>query len=99
MPKPKEKIYLKRDDNSIIVNEEQITKEMTSFFESFFNTGNISKLMEIKPNEMKIPFTETEVELAIKTLKNNKSSGSDNLTAEQLKHGPQILNKTHCHNV
>ena len=42
---------------------------------------------------MTTPFTANEVKKAIKALKNNKSAGSDEIKAEQLKHGPEIINE------
>ncbi len=36
---------------------------------------------------MKRPFTGDEVSKAIKSLKNNKSAGKDNIVVEQLKYG------------
>ncbi len=42
---------------------------------------------------MTIPFTGDEVSQDIKSLKNNKSAGKDNIVAEQLKYGPKIINK------
>ena len=37
------------------------------------------------------PFTKEEVKSAVKCLKNNKSPGPDEITAEQLKHSPDIV--------
>ena len=37
------------------------------------------------------PLTTEDVKTAIKKLKNNKTAGSDNLAAEQLKYGPSIV--------
>ena len=39
------------------------------------------------------PFNTDEVKQAIKKLKNNKSPGSDGITAEQLKHAPNIVSE------
>ncbi len=41
---------------------------------------------------MKIPFTEDEIEKAIKILKNEKSAGIDNITAE-LKYCSSLITK------
>ncbi len=41
---------------------------------------------------MKRPFTGDEVSKAIKSLKNNKSAGKDNIVVEQLKYGLKIIN-------
>ena len=39
----------------------------------------------------KPPFTASEVKKAVKKLKNNKAAGIDEIKAEQLKHGPDIV--------
>ena len=58
-----------------------------------FNAENHSNFSEIPPKEMKHPFTGEEVNKAIKSLKNNKSAGIDNITAEQLKYDPKEINE------
>ena len=40
---------------------------------------------------MNIPFNKLEIEKAIKSLKNNKSPGIDDLKAELIKHAPKIV--------
>ena len=37
---------------------------------------------------MKTPFSEEEVQIAIKSMKNNKSAGIDDVTSELIKYGP-----------
>ena len=49
---------------------------------------------EYKPTEMRIPFTEEEIKQAAKSLKNNKSTGIDELPAELIKYAPDITYKT-----
>ena len=39
---------------------------------------------------MKAPFTAKEVSKAVNSMKDNKSPGSDNIIAEQLKHGSTV---------
>jgi len=51
----------------------------------------MSDIFDIKPMKMNIPFTKEEVKNATRKLKNNKSAGSDNITAEQLKNAPDIM--------
>ena len=65
---------------------------ITKFFYEMFD-GEETDLEHIKPAQMKVPFTETEVRKAINSLKNNKSAGIDNIKAEQLKYGTSIINK------
>ena len=42
---------------------------------------------------MKIPFTKEEINKAIKSLKNNRSTGGDGVKAELLKYGPEIFSE------
>ncbi len=42
---------------------------------------------------MQKPFTSTEIKTAITSLKNSKSPGIDILTAEELKHSPNIMHQ------
>ena len=42
---------------------------------------------DIQPAKMTTPFDSTEVEKAIKSLRNNRSPGIDEIKAEQLKNG------------
>jgi len=48
-------------------------------------------LENIKPAKMRLPFTGEEVKIAIRSLKNNKSPGPDNLPAEIFKNCPEAL--------
>ena len=45
------------------------------------------------PKEMKTPFTGDEIQKAVKSLKNNKSPGTDNLKTELIKYGPPVLSE------
>ena len=82
--KPKEEIVM-NTENGITTNKEEAIKIVTNWFNKTFNAENQNNFPEIAPKEMKHSFTEEEVNRAIKSLKNNKSAGIDNLTAEQLK--------------
>ena len=53
----------------------------------------MEEMDEIQPIKMKQKFKAKEVETAIKSLKNNKSPGIDNINAELLKYGPNELNQ------
>ncbi len=72
-------------------NEEEATELVTDFLKKIFNQEKRISIPDIK--EMKMPFTEDEIEKAIKSLKNEKSAGIDNITAEQLKYGSSLINK------
>ena len=41
--------------------------------------------------KLDVPFSPKEIETAIKSFKNNKSSGCDNLRAEHLKYAPSEI--------
>jgi len=87
--KKREKIYI--EENETALNDEQSTKKITEYFESLFNKENEEKLDTVNPVEMKKPFTIEEVKHAVKSLKNNKAPGPDNLSAELIKNSPDEL--------
>ena len=90
--KPKESIVVDTREGKTS-NDDEAIKIVTTFFEKTFNAENQKPIPRLTPTEMVNPFTDAEVEKAIKSLKNNKSTGCDNISAEQLKHGPYIINK------
>ena len=49
------------------------------------------EIKDIQPKGMTTPFTEKEVQNAVKSLSNNKSAGCDNLKAELIKHSPDTI--------
>ena len=79
-------------ENGITKDEEKAVEIVTDFFERTFNVKNQEVFPEVEPKEMTVPFTADEVETAINSLKNNKSAGIDDIVAEQLKYGPDIIN-------
>ena len=90
--KPKKPLVVEGKDG-ITCDEKTATDKITDYFKQMFSKENQSDIDEIKPTEMRNPFDEEEVEEAIKSLKNNKSAGIDEIHAEQLKYGPNIINK------
>ena len=56
-----------------------------------FNDDNARAIERIPPAKMKIPFKEEEIKRAVKSLRNNRSPGIDDITAEHLKNGPDIV--------
>ena len=86
------KIIVKTTEG-ITCNDTQATDTITEFFEQMFYKENEDIYTDIKPMQMQQPFTATEVKTAIRSLKNNKSPGVDNLTAEELKHSPNIMHQ------
>ena len=90
--KPKEAILVETQEG-LTANEETAVEKVTEFFKQTFNAENQCEMEKIKPTEMKDPFTSEEIGKAIRSLKNNKSAGIDDITAEQLKYGPKELNQ------
>ena len=84
----------KRDPILIKVGDEQIgdteskIKEISQHFEKSFNCTNPIPLPNVFPEKLNKPFDEDEVKRAVSSLKNNKSPGCDNVTAEHLKYAP-----------
>ena len=77
--------------DGVSANPDQQIEIVTKFFKSTFTAENIPKLPDVPPMKMKREFTKEEVQAAVKSLRNNKSAGADELKAEQLKHGPDIV--------
>ncbi len=89
--KPKDEIMVNGEEGQTS-NDKEAT-EIIKFFKNFFNAENQQKFNEVPPTKMRIRFTQDEVGKAIKSLKNNKSAGIDDVVAEQLKYGPQEINQ------
>lgn len=88
--KPKEKLFLK-EGQEIITEDKEVTRKISNFFKDQFSSQEMEDFNNIKPTEMKIPFSVTEIAEAIKKLKNNKSSGPDEISSELLKHSPVVV--------
>ena len=61
---------------------------ITNHFTNVFNKQDEPEIPRAKPVKMKTPFSEEEVQIAIKSMKNNKSAGIDDVTSELIKYGP-----------
>ena len=86
---PKQPLLLK-SENGLTANEQQQAQIVANFFkEQFFK--NSQPMPNIIPTAMKSPFTAKEIKKASSKLKNNKSPGVDNITAEFIKYGPDQL--------
>ena len=88
--KPKAPLVLNHDGGTTTDPEIQVGI-ISNFFEKMFHTTDAKEIEEIPPAKMKTPFTEAEVKSAIKSLKNNRSPGIDQITAEHLKCGPGLV--------
>ena len=81
------------ETKEITANEDKQTEIITDFFKNIFYQENEEEIPIIEPCEMKIPFTEKEIAKAVKSLKNNKSAGCDEIKAELIKHCPSEIHK------
>ena len=61
---------------------------ITNHFNNVFNNQDEPGIPRVEPVKMKTPFSEEEVQSAIKSMKNNKSAGIDDVTTELIKYGP-----------
>ena len=84
---------MKENNTIIVVDDKEVTSKITQFFTDMFTSKEYVKISEIKPKAMIKPFTSEEVEIAVKSFKNNKSAGNDNIYAEQLKCSPNVMYK------
>ena len=88
--KPKKKLVVE-GENGLATNEKQQAEIITDHFNKVFVKEDEKEIENIEPKEMTTPFTEKEVQAAVKSLSNNKSPGCDNLKAELIKHCPETI--------
>ena len=88
--KPKTPLLINTKEGRLTANEIEQTKLIANHFKNqFFKNKNV--MTNFNPTPMKQPFTSEEVEKAVKSLNNNKSSGKDGVKAEMLKHAPTVV--------
>ena len=90
--KPKKKLVV-NGENGITTSEIEQVNIITKHFKEVFQSAAAQEIPIIHPKEMRTPFTAEEVKKAANSLKNNKSAGCDQLKAEQIKYGPEIIHK------
>ena len=88
--KEKTKIIVDGEDGKT-TNETKQVKIVSQFFSEMFSKKAEKEIIKIEPQKMKVPFTTKEIKEAAKSLKKRKSVGIDNLNAELIKYGPEIL--------
>ena len=75
-------------EGEIVTDSEQKTEIITKFFESLFSIENVAPFLDINPTKLTTPFTASEISTCVNKLRNNKSTGPDNLPAELIKVAP-----------
>ena len=78
----------KNDSKTLTTNKRDHVELITDYFEKLFNDENENCIKEINPTPMENKFTVEEIKVALKSLRNNKAAGIDELKVEQLKYGP-----------
>ena len=84
-------IIVKDKQGNIAGNTQQKIKNITEHFSNTFYSSEEKECLNVQPCRLDVPFSPKEIETAIKSLKNNKSSGCDNLRAEHLKYAPSEI--------
>ena len=87
----KDPLLLDKKDGGKTSNDEDHAEIITEYFRGLFEVITAEPFPDIPPMPMKQKFTPAEIKKAIKKLKNNKAAGIDDLQAEQLKYGPNII--------
>ncbi|VEN37593.1 unnamed protein product [Callosobruchus maculatus] len=99
-------LFYKDKEGHIISGEREIIARWQEYFEELLNNPNTIEIcqaelntQEHESNEIdKIPPTISEIREIIKKIKNNKTPGSDNITAEMFKYGGEAL-EVHMYNM
>ena len=88
--KPRVPLLIKTKSGTLTANEKEQCEIIASYFKQQF-LKDTEHLPDLEPRAMRRRFTRTEIRKAVRKLKNNKSAGLDQVVAELLKYGPDIL--------
>jgi hypothetical protein len=88
---PKTKLLI-QTENGLTANEAEQANIIATYFKSQFYK-NAEPLPQIPPTAMTIPFTSKEVQNAVKSLKNNKRPGNDDIIVELIKYAPTEIHE------
>ena len=92
--KPKIPLLIKTETGGFTINEKEQAEIITAHFKKQFskNTQVLNKIHS-QSTAMNQPFTAEEIKSAIRSLRNNRSAGDDQIKAEMLKSAPDILHE------
>ena len=92
--KPKIPLLIKTETGGFTINEKEQAEIITAHFKKQFskNTQVLNKIHS-QPTAMNQPFTTEEIKSAIRSLRNNRSTGDDQIKAEMLRSAPDILHE------
>jgi hypothetical protein len=85
---------VKYENGDLLADSHSILNRWKHFFSQFLNVYNVSDVrqIEVHTSELLVPGTSSlEFEIAIATLKNYKLPGSDEIPAELIQTGREIL--------
>lgn len=89
---PTEIIVQDKNDRKVLNNTQKI-EVITDHFSKIFNVEDAKPIGNFPPTPLTNPFSEKEITSAVKSLKNNKSAGCDQLRAEHIKCAPLEIHK------
>ena len=96
--KPKDISWgIKDQDGTVITNKEQILERWASFYETLYSDNFVDSVIDVSGDEPVPLILKSELEYAIKNLKNGKSPGLDNIYSEYIKAGGEHLTKALLH--
>ena len=91
--KKKDTLIVQDDKGGIAGNDEEKARLISEHFQKVLAPEGMETNKNYPSCRMTVPFTKDEIEKAAKSLKNGKSVGIDNLTAEHIKYAPPIIHQ------
>ena len=92
--KPKIPLLIKTETGGFTINKKEQAEIIAAHFEKQFSKNTqVLKNIHSQPTAINQPFTAGEIKSAIRSLRNNRSAGDDQIKAEALKFVPNILHK------
>ena len=89
-PKERKKIPV-HTENGVTAREKKQIAIITNHFKEVFQRRREEEIKDIESTEMKRPLTEVEIRKSVSWLKNNKSPGLDDISADMIKYSPNIV--------
>jgi len=88
-------LMMTEPDGSLIRQDGRKITLLTNFYQEFFRKEGMTPLDPWigEPRPLNVPFTEEEIEVAIKRLNNKRSPGPDNMESELWKYGGQATHR------
>ena len=89
-PKKRKKILV-HTENGVSASEKKQMEIITNHFKERFQGRVEEEIKEMEPTEMERPFTEENIRKSVSRLKNNKSPGIDDISAEMISYSHKIV--------